>query len=110
MYYSEWIANFEKIRLGFIIHDTPLNYMSESGSHSGFFIEIKSQQVNKRIRPKIKILKISGGKYFKLLYNEPGFNGFVKFLTVNQKFTDEEELRIKSGIEIGEICIGKQRE
>lgn len=108
MYYSEWIANFEKIRLGFIIHDTPLNYMSDSGSHSGFFIELKSGQVNKRIRPKIKILKISGGKYFKSLYTEPEFNGFVKFLTINQKFTTEEEIKIKSGIKAGEICIGKR--
>lgn len=109
MYYSEWICDYERIRIGFIIHERPLTYeTSRTGKDNGFFIKLRSRQINKRIRPKTRILKISGGKYFENIFSTKIRNN-LKFISLNQKFTKEEERIIKDGIKKFEICIGKQR-
>ena len=113
MYYSEWICDYESIRIGFIIHEIPLTYgTAETGRGNGFFIKLRSRQINKRIRPKTRILKISGGKYFENIYTDDFstvIRNNLKFVSLNQKLTAEEERIIKDGIKKFKICIGKQR-
>ena len=109
MYYSEWILRHS---IGFIIHEKPITYNSDFlGNKKGFRFLFKgplNRRLNKRIRPKIQILKILGGNYMERLYESGSIaEKEIRFLTLNQKFTEEELARVKIGIETSEICIGK---
>jgi hypothetical protein len=109
MYYSEWIFKYS---IGFIIHERPITYKDFLGDKKGFYFLLRgslSKKLNKRIRPKVQILKILGGSYRKRLYLSGSIaEKETKFLTLNQELTEEELVKVKIGIELGEICIGKQ--
>ena len=62
MYYSEWIVNFDGIMIGFLIHEQPITYGSDWGWYNGFYLTLN--KMNKKVRPKTRILKICGGYYF----------------------------------------------
>lgn len=110
MYYSEWILRYS---IGFIIHERPITYKDFLGDKKGFYFLFRgplSKKLNKRIRPKVQILKILGGSYREHLYVSGSIaEKETKFLTLNQELTEEELVKVKIGIELGEICIGKQR-
>ena len=109
MYYSEWILRYS---IGFIIHERPITYKDFLGDKKGFYFLFKGplrRKLNKRIRPKIQILKILGGNYRERIYESGSIaEKETKFLTLNQKFTEEELAMVKIGIETGKICIGKR--
>lgn len=111
MYYSEWVFRYS---IGFIIHEKPITYGSDFiGSNKGFYFLLGgpfNKKLNKRIRPKVQILKILGGNYREHLYVSGSIaEKEIKFLTLNQKFTEEELMKVKIGIKTGKICIGEQR-
>ena len=109
MYYSEWIANFDGIVIGFLIHEQPLTYGSYWGRYNnGFFLRLGPIHVNKKVRPKTRILKICGGCYVDNI-DHRFYKEYIKFITMNQKLTPEEEEIVKAGVKTGRICIGKQR-
>ena len=106
MYYSEWIANFDGIVIGFLIHEQPITYGSDWGRYNGFYLTLN--KMNKRVRPKIRILKTIGGYYIDYI-DHRFYKEYIKFITYNQKLTPEEEKIVKAGVKSGKICIGKQR-
>lgn len=110
MYYSEWIFRYS---IGFIIHERPITYKDFLGDKKGFYFLFRgplSKKLNKRIRPKVQILKILGGSYRERFYESGSIaEKETKFLTLNQKFTKEELVKVKDGVKSGKICIGKQR-
>jgi hypothetical protein len=110
MYYSEWILRYS---IGFIIHERPITYKDFLGDKKGFYFLFRgplSKKLNKRIRPKVQILKILGGSYRENLYVSGSIaEKETKFLTLNQKFTEEELVKVKAGVKSGKICIGKQQ-
>lgn len=106
MYYSELIANFDGIFIGFIIHEQPITYGSNWGKYNGFYLTLNKR--NKRVRPKTRILKTTGGYYIDNI-DRHFYKKCIKFITYNQKFTPEEEKIVKDGVKYGKICIGKQR-
>lgn len=59
MYYSEWVWNIGHAMIGFLIHEQPLTltYGSDWGRYSGFYISLGPIHVNKKVRPKTRILK-----------------------------------------------------
>ena len=109
MYYSEWIL---RCSIGFIIHERPITYKDFLGDKKGFYFLFRgplSKKLNKRIRPKVQILKILGGSYREHLYVSGSIaEKETRFLTLNQKFTEEEEIQVIEGIKTGKICIGKR--
>ena len=110
MYYSEWILRYS---IGFIIHEKPITYGSDFlGDKKGFYFLLGhfNRRLNKRIRPKIQILKILGGNYSERLYNSGSIaEKETKFLTLNQELTEEELVKVKAGVKSGKICTGKQQ-
>ena len=109
MYYSEWILRYS---IGFIIHERPITYIDFLGDKKGFYFLFRgplSKKLNKRIRPKVQILIILGGSYREHLYVSGSIaEKETRFLTLNQKFTEEEEIQVIEGIKTGKICIGKR--
>ena len=110
MYYSEWIL---RCSIGFIIHERPITYKDFLGDKKGFYFLFRgplSRKLNKRIRPKVQILKILGGSYEERLYEPMSIaEKETKFLTLNQELTEEELVKVNAGVKLGKICIGKQR-
>lgn len=98
MYYSEWVWNFEDVIIGFLIHEQPLTYGSDWGRYNGFYLSLGPIHVNKKVRPKTRILKICGGYYFNNIDNLVYRKEYIKFISMNQKLTPAEEIRVKGGI------------
>lgn len=98
MYYSEWVWNFEDAVIGFLIHEQPLTYGSDWGRYNGFYLNLGPIRVNKKVRPKTRILKICGGYYFSSIDNLVYRKEYIKFISINQKLTPAEEIKVKGGI------------
>ena len=98
MYYSEWVWNFEDAIIGFLIHEQPLTYESNWERYNGFYLNLGPIRLNKKVRPKTRILKIYGGYYFNKIDNLIYRKEYIKFISMNQKLTPTEEIRIKGGI------------
>ncbi len=87
MYYSEWTCTYDNgtILIGFIVHEYLLTYDSNVGDCRGFFRVIRSGKINKKVRPKTRILKIHGGEYFGSLYTNSNYKNFIQFISLNKK-------------------------
>jgi len=103
MFYSEWTSYIEGYTIiGFLIHEQPITYGSNWGGYNGFYISLGIVHRNKKVRPKTIILKIHGGYYINSI-NSCIDEKYIKFITMNQKLTPEEENIIKNGVETGRV-------